>query len=206
MGTAREVAFDLVDADPGLVHHRALAGEVELFLDEEEREFLPARAEPCGRLPDDFVHPLHVEVGADGHHLRPVTEADTPIDYPAVMGSQPRPWSLFGSMWGWPTPGMTYEHDRADLARHEREIEAHESFNYALLDAEEAALLGCIYIDPPGDDEVDGGCVGLVSWWVVDELIGSKIAAELDVLVPRWLASAWPFDTVRIEVPGRIVE
>ena len=100
-------------------------------------------------LPDDFVHPLRLDVGTAGHHLRPITEADTPIDYPAVMGSQPRLWSLFGSMWGWPTSDMTYEHDRADLARHEREIEADESFNYALLDAEEAALLGCLYIDPP---------------------------------------------------------
>ncbi len=192
---AREVALELVDADPGLVHHRALAREVELFLDEEEREFLPVEGlMPVAWLPDDFVHPLRVDVGTAGHHLRPITEADTPIDYPAVMGSQPRLWTLFGAMWGWPTPDMTYEHDRADLARHEREIEAHQSFNYALLDAEEAALLGCIYIDPPGDDEVDGGCVGLVSWWVVDELVGSPVAAALDLLVPSsksfWLGVA----------------
>jgi hypothetical protein len=157
-------------------------------------------------LPDDFVHPRRVDVGSAGHHLRPITEADTPIDFPAVMGSQPRLWSLFGSMWGWPTSDMTYEHDRLDLARHSREIEAHESFNYALLDADETALLGCVYIDPPEVDESVDSCVGLVSWWVVDELVGSKVAAELDALVPSWLASAWPFDTFRIEVPGHLME
>jgi ATP-dependent DNA helicase RecG len=37
---AREVAFELVDADPGLAGHADLRDEVELFLDEEQREFL----------------------------------------------------------------------------------------------------------------------------------------------------------------------
>jgi ATP-dependent DNA helicase RecG len=37
---AREIAFELVDADPRLEAHPELAGELELFLTEEEREFL----------------------------------------------------------------------------------------------------------------------------------------------------------------------
>ena len=37
---AREVAFELVGADPGLAGHAELLGEVELFLDDDEREFL----------------------------------------------------------------------------------------------------------------------------------------------------------------------
>ena len=37
---ARDVAFDLVDADPGLAGHPELLDEVELFLDDEDREFL----------------------------------------------------------------------------------------------------------------------------------------------------------------------
>jgi ATP-dependent DNA helicase RecG len=37
---AREVAFELVGADPGLAGHPDLLDEVELFLDEEDREFL----------------------------------------------------------------------------------------------------------------------------------------------------------------------
>ena len=37
---AREVAFELVDADPRLDAYPDLRAEVELFLDEEEREFL----------------------------------------------------------------------------------------------------------------------------------------------------------------------
>ena len=37
---ARDVAFELVESDPGLDGHRELLDEVELFLDEDDREFL----------------------------------------------------------------------------------------------------------------------------------------------------------------------
>ncbi|MEV4621184.1 hypothetical protein AB0J74_21050 [Asanoa sp. NPDC049573] len=39
---------------------------------------------------------------------------------------------------------MTYDEDRIDLLRHENEIAAHRSFNYALLDEEKTG----VYIDP----------------------------------------------------------
>jgi hypothetical protein len=99
-------------------------------------------------LPDDFVHPARVDL-ADGYHLRPIRAADVDLDYPAVMGSRDRLWSIYGEAWGWPLATMTYEQDLEDLARHEAEIEAHQSFNYALFNADETALLGCVYIDPP---------------------------------------------------------
>lgn len=37
---ARETAIELIDADPGLAKHPALASELELFLDEDDAEFL----------------------------------------------------------------------------------------------------------------------------------------------------------------------
>jgi hypothetical protein len=43
---------------------------------------------------------------------------------------------------------MTYQQDMEDLARYEAEITTHQSFNYALFDDAETALLGCVYIDP----------------------------------------------------------
>lgn len=145
-------------------------------------------------LPAGFEHPRRVPVD-DRHHLRPIREADTGIDYPAVMGSRERLWSRYGEVWGWPPTTMTFEQDREDLARHEREIAAHESFNYALLDEGETRLLGCVYVDPPepGDEPADA----VVSWWVVDEVAGSDLERALDDLVPRWLAEAWPFQRVR---------
>jgi hypothetical protein len=70
-------------------------------------------------LPEDFVHPVRVPVPG-GYHLRPIKAADTDLDYPAVMGSRERLWSVFGAAWGWPA-ATTWEQDRADLVRHEAE-------------------------------------------------------------------------------------
>ena len=90
----------------------------------------------------------------------------------------------------------------ADLLRHEGEIAAHESFNYALFDAAETALLGCVYIDPPERAGADGE----VSWWVVNALVGSEVEQALDELVPQWIAADWPFQQPRslaARSPGR---
>lgn len=138
-------------------------------------------------LPGGFAHPVRVELPT-GHHLRPIRAEDVDLDYPAVMGSRERLWSIYGEPWGWPPATMTPEQDRDDLARHEAEIEAHESFNYALFDAAETALLGCVYIDPTDTDGADGE----VSWWVVDDLVGTDVEAALDELVPTWIARDWP--------------
>ncbi len=144
-------------------------------------------------LPDDFVHPLRADLPT-GQHLRPIRAADTPIDLPAVMGSRERLWEIYGEAWGWPPATMTEEQDREDLARHEREIEAHQSFNYALFDEDETELLGCVYVDPP---EKAGDADAEVSWWVVDRLVGTDVEAALDAFVPRWLAEEWPLRAPR---------
>jgi hypothetical protein len=138
------------------------------------------------------MYPTTVAVG-DGYHLRTIRAADVDLDYPAVMGSQPRLWSIFGEAWGWPSDSMTYEQDLADLARHEAEIAARQSFNYALLDDAETALFGCVYLDPPEKQGADGE----ICWWVVDGQVGTDLERALDALVPRWIAAAWPFTRPR---------
>jgi hypothetical protein len=139
-------------------------------------------------LPDSFAHPTRADL-VTGEHLRPIRTSDVDLDYPAVMASQERLWSIFGPAWGWPPATMTYEQDRADLARHEAEIESHQSFNYALFDAGESRLLGCVYIDPPERRGADAE----ISWWVVDELVGGETERALDDFVPRWVRERWPF-------------
>ena len=130
-----------------------------------------------------------------GHHLRPIRESDVDIDYPAVMGSRERLWAKFGGMWGWPKADMTYEADREDLARHETEIAAHVTFNYAVLDRDETELLGCVYIDPP-DERTPEGAGALVSWWVVDNEVDGDLENSLNAFVPRWLTDRWGFRAV----------
>jgi hypothetical protein len=145
-------------------------------------------------LADDFAHPARLELPT-GHHLRPIRESDVDIDYPAVMGSRERLWAKYGVMWGWPPDGMTYEFDRQDLARHQAEIAAHVSFNYAVLDHHETELLGCVYIDPP-EGHAPAGSDALVSWWVVDRHAGGELEQALDELIPGWLTGRWGFRAV----------
>jgi hypothetical protein len=145
-------------------------------------------------LPDDFEHPERAELPT-GHHLRPIREADVDIDYPAVMGSRERLWSKYAEAWGWPPATMSYGADRADLGRHEAEIGAHETFNYAVLDAPETELLGCVYIDPPRPDS-PAGTDAVVSWWVVDEHHGGELDRVLGEFIPGWLAETWNFRAV----------
>ena len=52
---------------------------------------------------------------------------------------------------GWPPASMTYQQDLEDLAHHEAEIRAHQSFNYGLFDDAETALPGCVYIGSTGE-------------------------------------------------------
>lgn len=141
-----------------------------------------------------FEHPGRVELRT-GHHLRPIRADDVDIDYPAVMGSQERLWARYGEAWGWPPASMSYEEDKADLARHEAEIGAHESFNYAVLDERETKLLGCVYIDPPGPRS-PAGADAVVSWWVIDEVVGTEFERALDDFVARWLLETWGFAAV----------
>ncbi len=140
-------------------------------------------------LSDSFVYPLAVPIPGGGYHLRPITPADTELDYQAVMSSPARLWSLFGEVWGWPKPDMTTERDRADLVRHEREMQARHSFNYAVFNEGETALLGCVYIDPP----LRAGADAEIAWWVVDEYCESNLEQRLDRFVPAWISAAWPF-------------
>lgn len=111
----------------------------------------------------------------------------------AVMGSRKRLWSIYGEAWGWPPATMTAEADRDDLARHAEEMVTNESFNFALFDDAEAALLGCVYIDPPERVGADAE----ISWWVIDNLVGSDVEVALDAFVPKWIEDAWPMSAPR---------
>lgn len=143
-------------------------------------------------LPPAWKHPTRVDLPT-GHHLRPIRASDVDLDYPAVMGSRERLWAIYGTAWGWPPATLSMEVDREDLAHHEDEIADHRSFNYALFDTAETALLGCVYIDPPEKAVADAE----ISWWVVDEVVGSPIEACLEETVPAWIAKAWPLSSPR---------
>lgn len=147
-------------------------------------------------LPSEWVHPVRVAV-TDHHHLRPLGPADVDLELTAVQSSRERLWAAYGPAWGWPRAGLTREQELADLTHHAAETNAHESFLYGLLDADESEVLGCVYVDPAAKVGADAE----ISWWVVDRLVGSTIEAAVDAFVPLWIAEHWPFEAPRF--PGR---
>ena len=147
-------------------------------------------------LPPALETPARLDLPT-GHHLRPIRGDDVAIDHPAVMGSRATLWARYGEAWGWPPEAMTFEQDREDLVHHEQEIAAQEAFNYAVLDAGETELLGCVYIDPPYAD-APAGTDAVVSWWLVDAMAGSDLERALAAALPGWLRDVWGFRSVYV--------
>ncbi len=54
-------------------------------------------------LAEAFASPMRVAL-ATGHHIRPISADDIDLDSSAVMGSQERLWTIFGTAWGRPPP------------------------------------------------------------------------------------------------------
>lgn len=144
-------------------------------------------------LPEGFEAPRSVEVVGTGFHFRQIGPDDTELDMVAVMSSQERLWSIYGEVWGWPPATMTAEQDRADLQRHADEMQRNESFNYALFDSKETVLAGCLYIDPPERVGADAD----LSWWVIDQLVGTTLDEAVGRFIPTWIESGWPFTRPR---------
>jgi hypothetical protein len=84
---------------------------------------------------------------------------------------------------------MSLEANLSDLIRHADDFEKRVGFTYSILDGDE--VIGCVYIYPSSDDDVDVA----VSSWVRES------RADMDVAVWRelsaWLSAQWPFARVQ---------
>ena len=140
-----------------------------------------------GWLPPEWSRPTRFDLPT-GHHLRPIRSSDVDLHLRAVLESQERLWAIYGPSWQWPPRSLTIDQDREQLRRREADGEQHRAFTYALFDLGETELLGCVDIDPTGDD----GATAAVSWWVVDWLVDSPIEGAIDEMVPAWIAAEWP--------------
>ena len=168
---------------------------IEESMPEEAGQGATAKRGPTWPL-ESFAAPERVDLPT-GHHLRPLRESDVALDYPAVMGSRERLWQKYREAWGWPPADMTYDEDRRDLARHEGEIARGDAFVYAIFDEGESELVGCVYIDPP-DSGSPPGTDAVVSWWVVDRMVGTDLDRELATFVPGWMSDTWGFRAVHV--------
>ncbi|MFA7281861.1 MAG: hypothetical protein WC100_17390 [Sterolibacterium sp.] len=143
-------------------------------------------------LPPEFQVPAVVET--ERFRMRSITIHDAFKDYDAVMSSREHLWSRFGVIWGWPSEDMTIEQNIVDLGWHQKEFQLRSSFDYAVMSLDEGRLLGCVYIDPPHQDGTDAD----VWYWARQSELATGLEAELESLLHRWLAQAWPFGTVTL--------
>ncbi|HEX6945961.1 MAG TPA: N-acetyltransferase [Acidimicrobiia bacterium] len=141
-------------------------------------------------VPDDFNPPR--ELVTPQFRLEPLGPEHNERDHTAWMSSIEHIRSTPGFPDGdWPPlEGMTLERNLADLQRHADDFERRVGFTYTVLDDTDD-VIGCVYIypDPTGASDAE-----VQSWVRADR-------ADLDMVlydaVSEWLATHWPFGTVR---------
>jgi RimJ/RimL family protein N-acetyltransferase len=139
-------------------------------------------------------HPIPPGFEAGSFVLRPITIHDVIRDYDAVNSSTALLRSRFHEAWGWPPDEpQSIEDAMIELAWHQKEGELRRSFNYLIASPDEKRALGCVYVDPPEDD--DGHDVWL-DWWVREDEPRS-LEAEVEAAVREWIAAEWPFSNPR---------
>jgi hypothetical protein len=89
----------------------------------------------------------------------------------------------------WPRE-MTPDENRADLQRHADDFRDRAGFTYTVLDPASGDVIGCVYVYPRRDSDVDAR---VLSWVRASR---AELDAPLWRAVSEWLASDWPFGSV----------
>lgn len=138
-------------------------------------------------VPEKFITP--------NFHLEKLSPKVAEFDYEAVMTSKERLRQVFQENDTWPKDDMTLEENIKDLERHEKEFNNREAFAYTVLSLDKKKCIGCVYIDPPTNDDWD--CE--IYMWVRDDEV--DLDNVLFNTIKNWIKSEWPFN--KIMYPGR---
>ena len=137
---------------------------------------------PRRLVPDDFSVPETLE--HERFRLRMLSVTDVAKDFAAINqrvlpDGTPDPWSE-----------TTFLENLADLGWHEVEFRIRRSFAYTVVRPDESEVIGCVYLDPPRDDEHDVE----VKLWVTGKAWDEGIDGDLESAVRDWVERAWPFE------------
>ena len=97
-------------------------------------------------VPQRLVHAAFI--------LRPLLITDVVKDYDAVMSSVEHLQGVFGPGSDWPV-GLSFEQDLIDLGWHHKEFQRRRSFAYTMMRPDEQLCLGCVYLYPSADPDID---------------------------------------------------
>lgn len=143
-------------------------------------------------VPADFVIPEGPRTGE--FLLRPLTVHDVVKDFDCVIDSAGHLRRLYGGTW---PDGLTIEQNLIHLAWHQREFDLRHSFAYTVSSLDGALCLGCCYIYPPADPDVDVDAF----YWARGSRIADGLEDRLGTAFRDWLERDWPF--TKVAFPGR---
>ena len=136
-------------------------------------------------VPPDFDVPLGLETYA--FVLEPLGPEHNEQDYDAWTSSMEHITATPGYPDGrWPRE-MTRDENRTDLQRHADDFRARKGFTYTVLDPASRDVIGCVYIYPLPDSDLDA-CA--LSWVRASH---AHLDTQLWRAVSEWLESDWPF-------------
>jgi hypothetical protein len=139
-------------------------------------------------VPDDFQPPRRLDV--DGHRLEPLGPEHNQSDHVAWTSSIEHILATPGYAGAsWPHD-MTIDENRRDLERHAEDFAARAGFTYTVLAPDGSTVVGCVYIYPSDEPDVDAR----VRSWVRAQ--DAWLDPVLYAAVRDWLRDNWPFDQV----------
>lgn len=147
---------------------------------------VPAHGGPF--VPADFVLPTPPRTHS--MWLEPLDVQHNEADYDAWTTSMEHIHATPGYAGSsWPHP-MSLEENAGDLRMHADHFRRRLGFTYTVRSTADDDVIGCVYLYPSKDPEVDAE----VRSWV--RASHAALDVELWQLVGEWLASTWPFRSV----------
>jgi hypothetical protein len=136
--------------------------------------------------------------------LRPLLASDAELDYDAVMESREylRAWEQST----WPGDDFTVEANREDLVKLERRHANGDAFTYTVMNLDETACLGCVYVLSPDAKMFAGAevtttgadqwsdCDATFFFWVRKSSLPEGLDRTLLESLLRWIDWAWSFN------------
>ena len=140
-------------------------------------------------VPHDFDVPLGLETSE--FVLEPLGPEYNEQDYDAWTSSLEHIRATPGFRESsWPRE-MTPDENRADLQCHADDFRTRTGFTYTVLDPGSRDVIGCVYIYPLPEGEA---AARVLSWVRASH---AQLDTPLWRAVSEWLASDWPFDSVK---------
>ena len=138
-------------------------------------------------VPEDFDVPAGLE--SERFRLRMLSVRDVVPDFEAIHERLRPDGTARGA------PGLTLEQNLVDLGWHEKEFQLRRSFAYTVVAPDESRVLGCVYLVPSEQADVE------VHLWVRRDAWDAGLDPELEHTVRAWVDERWPFASA--VYPGR---